>query len=178
MNTISSSLPGGLAAARRARALLVACAVVGALAGCASDPSRLPAGATRAETLQRLGTPTATYPLADGVERLQYSRAPAGTEVSNVDIDAAGRVVSNRQELDERLFGDTIRVDAWTEADVLRTYGRPFEITRVSSFDGQVWSWRYMAQNSRRLLYIYVDPQGLVQYYNVGDDLTLELRLR
>jgi hypothetical protein len=172
MNTISSSLPGGLAAARRARALLVACAVVGALAGCASDPSRLPAGATRAETLQRLGTPTATYPLADGAERLQYSRAPAGTEVSNVDIDAAGRVVSNRQELDERLFGDTIRVDAWTEADVLRTYGRPFEIRRVATYDGVVWSWRYRALNDLRLLHIYIDPSGRVTRYHTGPDLT------
>ena len=93
-------------------------------------------------------------------------------------MDATGRVTSVRQELDERFFGGTILPGVWREADMLRTYGRPFEITRVSSFDGQVWSWRYMAQNSRRLLYIYVDPQGLVQYYNVGDDLTLELRLR
>ena len=157
-------------------ALAVALALT--LSGCISEPTRLPAGTTRAQALQELGTPTATYPLPGGGERLQYSRAPAGFEVSNVDVDAAGRVVSVRQELDERLFGSTIVPGVWRTADVLRTYGRPSEITQVSSFRGQVWSWRYMVQNSRRLLYIYVDPQGLVQYYNVGDDLTVELRAR
>ncbi len=163
---------------RRLPAAAGAVALAVLLAGCASDPTRLPLGASRAQALQQLGAPTATHALAGGGERLQYSRAPSGFEVSNVDVDAAGRVTSVRQELDERFFGSTILPGVWREADILRTYGRPFEITRVSSFDGQVWSWRYMVQNSRRLLYIYVDPQGLVQYYNVGDDLTLELRVR
>ena len=148
------------------------------LAGCASEPTRLPLGTTRAQAIERLGAPTAAFALPGGGERLQYSRAPSGYAVSNVDVDAAGRVVSVRQELDERFFGSTILPGVWREADVLRTYGQPFEITRVSSFDGVVWSWRYLAQNSRRLLYVYVDPQGLVQYYNVGDDLTQELRIR
>lgn len=148
------------------------------LAGCVSEPTRLPLDTTRAQAIQQLGSPTATYALPGGGERLQYSRAPAGFEVSNVDLDAGGRVVSVRQELDERLFGSTIAPGAWRTADVLRTYGRPSEITQVSSFNGQVWSWRYMVQNARRLLYIYVDPQGLVQYYHVGDDLTMELRAR
>ncbi len=162
----------GARAGRCGVAALAVCAALGLLAGCASDPTRLPPGASRAETLQRLGTPTATYPLANGGERLQYSRAPAGTEVSNVDVDAAGRVVSNRQELDERLFADTIRVDAWTQADVLRTYGRPFEIRQVSSYNGLVWSWRYRAVNDLRLLYIYIDPAGRVTRYHTGPDLS------
>lgn len=153
--------------------------VLGALlAGCASEPTRLPLNTTKAQALAQLGTPTATFALPGGGERLQYSRAPSGFAVNNVDVDAAGRVVSVRQELDERLFGSTILPGVWRVPDILRTYGRPFEVTQVSSFNGQVWSWRYMAQNSRRLLYLYVDPQGLVQYYNVGDDLTQDLRAR
>lgn len=161
--------------ARRLSVLLLVLA--GLLGGCASEPTRLAVGTTRAQALQQLGAPTGTYALPGGGERLQYSRAPSGFEVSNVDVDAAGRVVSVRQELDERVFGSTILPGVWRQADILRTYGRPLEITRVSSFDGQVWSWRYKAQNARRLLYVYVDPQGLVQYYNVGDDMTLDLRL-
>ena len=58
---------------------------------------------------------------------------------------------------------------------MLRTYGRPFEITRVTSFDGDVWTWRYKAINTPRLLYIYVDPHGVVRRYHTGDDLMLEL---
>ncbi|HSU21370.1 MAG TPA: hypothetical protein VLK60_05705 [Variovorax sp.] len=164
--------PGRRAVRRAAAALAMCAAAFGLLAGCASDPTRLPPGASRADILQRLGAPTATYPLANGGERLQYSRAPAGTEVSNVDVDAAGRVVSNRQELDERLFGDTIRVDGWTQADVLRTYGRPFEIRQVASYAGVVWTWRYRAVNDVRLLHIYIDPAGRVTRYHTGPDLT------
>ncbi|VTU41032.1 hypothetical protein H4CHR_05766 [Variovorax sp. PBS-H4] len=147
------------------------------LVACAGEPTRLAIGSSREQTLRELGTPTAAYALPGGGERLQYSRAPAGFEVNNVDLDASGHVVSVRQELDERLFDRTIQpnVSRWREADVLRTYGRPFEITQVSSFDGNIWTWRYKWQNSPRLLYIYIDPTGVVRRYHTGDDLMLEL---
>ncbi|VWX59780.1 conserved hypothetical protein [Burkholderiales bacterium 8X] len=145
------------------------------LAGCAGEPTRISPGTERAAALQQLGAPSATYRLQGGGERLQYSRAPAGFEVNNVDLDAAGRVVSVRQELDERLFDRTVKPGVWREADVLRTYGRPYDITRVTSFDGVIWSWRYKSMNTPRLLYIYLDPAGVVQRYHTGDDLTLDL---
>ena len=110
-----------------------------------------------------------------GGERLQYSRAPSGFEVDNVDLDATGHVASIRQELDDRLFDSTIRTGVWREADVLRTYGRPFEIAQVSSFEGVVWGWRYKAMNTPRMLYIYMDPAGVVQRYHTADDLLLEV---
>ncbi|WP_238136972.1 hypothetical protein [Variovorax sp. JS1663] len=147
------------------------------LAGCAGEPTRLAAGTSRDDTLRQLGTPTATYTLPGDGERLQYSRAPAGFEVNNVDLDAGGHVVAVTQELDERLFDRTIQpgVGTWRTADVLRTYGRPFEITRVGSFDGNIWTWRYKWQNTPRLLFIYIDRNGVVQRYHTGDDLMLEL---
>lgn len=157
---------------RTPRHVAAALALVAAalLAGCASEPTRLPLGVTRAEALQQLGAPSATYPLASG-ERLQYSRAPMGFEVTNVDLDASGHVASVVQEMDERLFSRTIQIDQWRQDDVLRTYGRPYEITRVSSFDGTVWSWRYLQINNPRFLYIYLDPQGVVRRYHVGDQV-------
>lgn len=151
--------------------------VAALLAGCAGEPTRIAMGSSRDQALRELGAPTASYALPGGGERLQYSRAPAGFEVSNVDVDAGGRVVSVRQELDERLFDRTIQpgVGRWREADVVRTYGRPFEITQVSAFDGNIWTWRYKWQNTPRLLHIYIDPNGVVQRYHTGDDLMLEL---
>ncbi len=151
-------------------------AVLAALASCASEPTNLPLGTSRGEALQRLGQPTAVYPLPGGGERLQYSRAPAGFEVNDVDLDAAGRVVAIRQMLDDRAFDRDIHpgVGLWREADVLRSYGRPYAVTRVSSFDGVVWSWHYKSMNTRRLLYIYIDPQGVVARYHTGDDLEFE----
>ncbi len=147
----------------------LAAAVAALVAGCASEPQRLAPGTGRAEVLQQLGMPTASYPLPTG-ERLQYSRQPAGFAVNNVDLDAAGRVVAVTQALDERLFGQ-IAVDQWRVADVLRAFGRPELVSRVGSFDGDVWQWRYLQLNTPRLLYIYVDPQGIVRRYHTGDDL-------
>ncbi len=160
---------------RTGPAALLAAAVL--LAGCAGEPTRLAIGTSRDDTLRQLGRPTATYPMPGGGERLQYSRAPAGFEVNNVDLDRAGQVVAVTQELDERLFDRTIQpgVGTWRTADVLRTYGRPFEITQVGSFDGNIWTWRYKFQNTPRLLFIYIDPNGVVQRYHTGDDLMLEL---
>jgi len=158
---------------RRPAARSALAAVVIALAACASDPSRVPPGATRDQVLQQLGTPTAIYRLPQG-ERLQYSRGPSGFAVFNVDLDDAGRVRSVRQELQEGLFDSTIRPGQWRVEDVLRTYGPPYQQTRVYSFNGTVWSWRYLNINSPRFLYIYVDPSGLVDHFNVGDDLDFD----
>ena len=143
------------------------------LAGCASDPARLAPGVSRDQALQQLGAPTAVYALPAG-QRLQYSREPAGWTVTNVDLDASGRVVAVTQEMNEVLFGRTIQPGVWRVADVLRTYGRPFEVSRVASFDGVVWAWHYRAINERRFLYIYIDPQGVVQRYSVADDMTTD----
>ncbi|WP_198084021.1 hypothetical protein [Variovorax sp. E3] len=144
------------------------------LAGCANEPTRVQPGASAAETLQRLGAPTGRYPLNGGGERLQYSRMPAGFEVTDIDVDAAGKVVSVTQVLNEARFGQDIKVDQWRQNDVMAFYGRPYEISRVSSFDGAVWTWRYKAVNERRMLYIYIDPTGVVRRYHTGDDLELD----
>jgi len=151
--------------------LAAAALAAGLLAGCASEPTRLPLGVSRAEALQRLGAPTATYPLAGGGERLQYSRQPAGFDVNNVDLDATGRVVAVSSVMSDAWFDREIRVDAWRVPDVLRTFGPPEQITRVFSFQGDVWQWRYLQLNSPRLLFIYIDPQGVVRRYHTGDDL-------
>lgn len=163
-------------ARRRSLAALAffAAAGLGLLAGCASEPTRIQPGATAAETLQRLGTPTGRYPLTGGGERLQYSRMPAGFEVVDIDVDASGKVVSVTQVLSEARFGQDIKVNQWRQNDVMAFYGRPYEITRVSSFDGAVWTWRYKAVNERRMLYIYIDPTGVVRRYHTGDDLDFD----
>jgi hypothetical protein len=144
------------------------------VAGCASEPTRIAPGTSAAETLQRLGPPTGRYPLTGGGERLQYSRMPAGFEVTDIDVDASGKVVSVTQVLSEARFGQDIQVDRWRQNDVLAFYGRPFQITRVSSFDGAVWTWRYKAVNERRMLYIYIDPTGVVRRWHTGDDLEFD----
>ncbi len=139
-----------------------------ALAGCASDPARLPIGTSRAQALQQLGKPTATYLLADGGERLQYSREPYGFEVNNVDLNAAGQVVAVRSELAAPMVDNPIQTGKWREAEILRTYGKPVQVTRVESFDGTVWSWAMQQNYMPYLFYVYFDPGGVVVRYSVS----------
>ncbi|MGJ7506236.1 hypothetical protein [Variovorax sp. GT1P44] len=138
------------------------------LAACASDPSRLAVGSSRAQALQQLGKPTATYPLPDGGERLQYSTEPYGYEVNNVDLNAAGQVVAVRSELAAPLVNNPIQIGKWREADILRTYGKPFQVTRVDSFDGTIWSWHIQQNYLPYLFYVYFDPAGVVVRYSVS----------
>ncbi len=158
----------------RARLIRLALGLVVAagLTACASDPSRLALGTERAQVLQTLGQPTAQYRLngqQNLAERLQYSFTPMGQAVYNVDLNAQAQVVAVTQSLDESQF-PRIVIDQWTREDVLREFGRPFEVSGVHSFKGEVWTWRYRMGPWNRLLHIYIDPQGVVRRWHPADE--------
>ncbi|MBY4597709.1 outer membrane protein assembly factor BamE [bacterium BD-1] len=144
-------------------------AVAAILVGCAANPEKIAAGTPRAQVLEALGSPTARYPLADG-ERLQYSMQPAGQLVYNVDFDATGRLVRAEQVLNEGLFPQRIVPNRWTRDEILREYGPPARTEGVHNFKGRIWVWRYADGPVWRLLFIDVDPQGIVRGYSVGDE--------
>ena len=152
------------AGAAMAAALLGACALL-------ADPGRIAVGTPEAQVLQTLGRPTAQYPAAAGQPaRLQYSYEPAGQRVFNIDVDAQGRVIRVEQALNEALFAKRIGVDHWTRADVLGEYGAPARIEAVHNFKGQIWVWRYAAGPTWRLLFIDIDPAGIVRGWSLGDE--------
>ncbi len=129
--------------------------------GCA-NPDQLAPGSARDTALQTLGAPTARYPLpGGGGERLQYSRQPAGQQVYNVDVDAAGKVSAATQMLNESQFAK-VPAGTWRADDVLRQFGKPAYVSRVGSYVGEVWVYRYKDTAFDRLFYVYVDPTGLV----------------
>ena len=67
---------------RPAAALAVGLAVLSG--GCVSEPTRLPLGATRAQALQQLGAPTATYALAGGASGCNIrGRRPASRSATS-----------------------------------------------------------------------------------------------
>lgn len=142
----------------RVAALAVLSAVL--LAGCAV-PQWEKSGAMRAEVLGRLGRPTATHALPDG-ERLQYSQQPAGTQVHNLDFDAAGRLVRVDQALDPDKFS-RIQIDRWTASEVELLLGRPGLVERVARFDGDVWTYRYQDFSGYRRLHVHLDRAGVVR---------------
>lgn len=143
------------------------------LGGCAvlADPGRVAAGQTQAQVAQDQGRPTARYPAAGGVgERWQYSYQPSGQRVFNIDFDAQGRVTRVEQALSEPLFAQRIRPNVWTRADVLREYGPPARTMGVHNFQGDIGVWRYLDGVTWRLLFIDIDPTGVVRGWSNGDE--------
>ena len=55
-------------------------------------------------------------------------------------------------------------------ADIRRELGAPAMVTRVGSFKGDVWSWRYEEMGIPRLFHAYIDPQGMVARTNSTDE--------
>jgi hypothetical protein len=157
-------------AARRAlRLALPALACVWLLA--CTQPMSIRPGTPTAEVVRSLGLPTGRYALPDGGARLQYSLEPSGQTVFNVDLDASGHVVRVEQALSEALYDERIRPNVWTSADALREYGRPAYTMGVHNFVGTIWVWRYLDKGlTWRLLYIDIDPGGVVRNWSIGDE--------
>lgn len=152
---------------------LVSTALSLVLTACGSMPETVATGTPRADIEQRLGTPTAVHALADGT-RLQYSRQPSGQQVFNLDLDAQGRLARVDQVLDVEWL-QRIEVDRWTQADVLRQFGKPALVERVARFDGAVWTYRYLEPFSlARLAHIHIDPHGVVRKVVYTDEPLLD----
>ena len=106
--------------------------------------------------------------LNDG-ERLQYSYQPAGPWVHNLDFDASGRLQRKQQVMDPADFAQ-IEVERWRRDDVLRRYGRPAQVERVARFEGEVWTYRFLDNQRRRLLHVHLDPAGTVRQVLTTDE--------
>ena len=164
--TLPLRWPG--AALRRAAAVALS---IGLLAGCAS-PGGAPLGTARADVVASLGTPALHTPLPGGGERLLYTTQPSGFSVFHLDFDTAGRLVRRTQVLtQERLAA--IPVGQWTVADVQRTFGPPMRVERVARFDGDIWTYRLMADfNTRRQGHVHIDRAGVVRRVMFTDEPT------
>lgn len=139
------------------------------LAGCASTLAAwdVQPGATRDAVVARAGQPTAMVPLAGGGQRLQYSMQPLGHDAIMVDLDAAGRVTRVRNVMTAAEF-QRIEPGRWTREDVLREFGRPAWVDGVSSWQGQVLTYRWKEGNDPMFYWVYLDPRGVVQRAHPG----------
>ena len=148
------------------RAFVLAAAVV--VGGCAHpwNTMNIPPGAPRDEVIARAGPPIRELPLPGGGQRMQYTLQPLGRYAFMVDLDNAGRVVQTRQVLTPLEFN---RIQpGWTRADIEREFGPPAEITRVTSFHGDVMSYRWAEGHNPMFYFVYVDPNGIVQRSHQG----------
>lgn len=133
--------------ARVAGPAVLALALAGALTACAGyGPAASTLGSTEAQIVQQMGPPTGRYTGPEGQTRLEFARGPFGKHTWMIDLDAQGRAVRVEQVLTEAHL-QTMR-DGDRAEDVLRRFGRPSEVRSGGFQGGQVWSWRYDANNN------------------------------
>ncbi|MBP0591504.1 hypothetical protein J8I87_17590 [Paraburkholderia sp. LEh10] len=151
-------------------ALVLICAVILELVGCAQPHQQVEAGADQSTVVARFGPPKETYDLPNGGKRLMWPTQPMGTTTTAADIDASGKVVSVRQVLQENEFYRT-EVGKWTRDDVLVNFGRPFETSYYPLMKREVWSYRYLESNIYYMIFsFYFDDQGVVRQTQKSPD--------
>jgi len=124
------------------RTAFAACALLAACALPPYTPTDVHPGDGRDQVLRVMGPPTGVHTMPDGHERLEYNHMPAGRHTFMIDLDAAGRVRSWEQVLDERHFA-TIQPGMAPE-QVRSLLGPP---TMTSEFarprPGILWMYRW-----------------------------------
>jgi hypothetical protein len=140
------------------------------LVGCAGNPFgplEIAPGTPRDAVIARMGQPTRVVRLANG-ERLQYSTQPRGQYAYMVDLDVSGRVTQAAQVLTEGNF-NRIQVDKWTRDDIEREFGPPAQVDHVSSWNGDIMTYRWRAvPNSDMFYWVYLDPGNVVRRSHPG----------
>jgi hypothetical protein len=160
--TLHSALDKGAA---MVKVSVVALGAAITLWGCAVEMVNL--GTPREEVLAKYGAPTRVVPIASGT-RLQYSRQPVGQTAIMVDLDAAGRVVSVRQVLNENDFA-RVAVGQWTREVAEREFGRPAFTSHVASWTGDILVYRWLdLSRTDMFFYVYLDPSDVVQRVGQG----------
>jgi hypothetical protein len=115
-------------------------AAVVVLAACASlGPGDLKPGSTAAEISAQMGSPRATHALPNGGKRLEF--AGRGARTYMLDVDAAGRLVSATQVLNEASFRNIVA--GMTREQVLMTLGQPNQVGPGGRMGGQIWSYNF-----------------------------------
>jgi hypothetical protein len=153
-------------------------AMVALVAGCAQPWQSVEPGADQSTLIARLGPPRETYNLPDGGKRLMWPTQPMGTTNTVADIDASGKVVSVRQVMQASEFYRA-KVNEWTRNDVLINFGRPAETAYFSRMQREVWSYRYIENNTDYMMFhFYFDDQGILRLTQKTPDPMRDRNLR
>ena len=141
------------------------------MAGCAFTPVK--PGMSRDEVIASYGTPTRVVTVGAGT-RLQYSTQPAGQSVVMVDLDAAGKVIVVRQVMALNEFSK-IEPGKWTREDVEREFGRPALVDRVSSWPGDILTYRWLDYEQSKYFWVYLDAGNRVQRTGQGMEIPVRM---
>jgi hypothetical protein len=145
------------------------------LAACAGPPP-VP-GEPAAAVEAKLGRPTGVY--RDGADTmLEYATGPWGQYTWMARIGGDGKLVSYEQVLTGQKFA-TIKPGKDDKDSILRTLGRPAQVTHYHSVDGDVWLYRYKEQDVwNSMMSVEFNRAGVVQAMVNGPDEERENKRR
>ncbi|TFW15798.1 outer membrane protein assembly factor BamE [Duganella callida] len=158
--------------------LLTLAILTTSLAGCAAMLAPPPQpGDAEAAVRQRLGTPTNIY--QDGADTLlEYAWGPWGQYTWMARLGPDRRLISYEQVLTSQKFA-TVKVGKDTKETILRTFGRPTQVTHYYSVEGDVWLYRYKEQDVwNSMMSVEFDRRGVVQAMVNGPDEERENKRR
>jgi hypothetical protein len=147
-----------------------------ALAACVAPDGRMTTGESEQALIARWGQPTAVHaqPATGGAaagRRLEFSGNPYGQMNWMADIDAQGKVSAAREVLTQTSLERLSQHEGqWARADVRREYGRPAEVVRVASWQGDIWTYRYREATFDLMYHVYFDSQGVLRRSHGGPD--------
>ena len=149
-------------------------ALVPALAGCASYGGRglEPDRSVESDVRAVMGAPFADHPAEPGqpyTHSLEYPRGPAGRHTYMARIDAAGKLVRIDQVIDEQ-FLRQIKPGVSTRDDVRRVLGRPGFVAAPHRLRGESWDYYGLDFQTRIILYVSFDANGVVASASKGVD--------
>lgn len=145
--------------------LLTACASYG---GRGLEPGR----SVETDVRAVMGAPFADHPAEPGqpfTHSLEYPRGPAGRHTYMARIDAAGSLVRIDQVLDEK-FLRLIKPGVSTRDDVRRVLGRPGFVSAPHRLSGESWDYYGLDFQTRIILYVSFDANGVVAFAAKGVD--------
>lgn len=124
--------------------------------------------ATEVDVLRDFGTPIDIQHSADGVRVLEYTRQPEGSANYFISIGADGKVLELNQVLQPKYFEQV--KPGMEVAQVRRLLGRPATKEYFELKKEEVWDWRWIDGQTRKLFRVTFDPNGKVLASQTLDD--------
>ncbi|MFM2055216.1 MAG: outer membrane protein assembly factor BamE [Pseudomonadota bacterium] len=140
------------------------------LTGCdAQKVARLEEGvATEADVMREFGAPVDIRREADGTRVFEYTRQPEGSTNYFITIAPDGRMAALRQVLHAANFG---KVQPGMTVDEVRgLLGRPAIKEAYELKKEEVWDWRWLDGQTRRIFRVTFDFGGRVKATATLDD--------
>ncbi len=144
--------------------LVVLALAAGLLGGCASYDGRgLQPGRSTGAEVEALMGPPAERRTIDGRESVLYfPRGPLGRHTYAATIGPDGALRSIEQVLTQSNV-DKLVAGITTRRDVRELFGPPSEISRLPRQAREVWEYKWLHYDERRVLWVQFSDDGIVR---------------